>query len=79
MKTNIINAKKMLMSTLAAVAFSFVFSTSGNASTIGTIGDAPQYEASKCEIQKASNDNNQEKQKVETFWDLVKRYVWPLR
>ena len=63
-----INAKKMLMSTLAAVAFSF-----------STIGDASQYEASKCEIQKASNDNNQEKQKVETFWELVKRYVWPLR
>ena len=39
-----INAKKMLMSTLAAVAFSF-----------------------------------EEKQKVETFWELVKRYVWPLR
>ena len=28
MKTNMINAKKMLMSTLAAVAFSFVFTTS---------------------------------------------------
>ena len=53
-----INAKKMLMSTLAAVAFSFVFTTSAGASTIG---DASQYEASKCEIQKASNDNNQEK------------------
>ena len=71
-----INAKKMLMSTLAAVAFSFVFTTSAGASTIG---EASQYEASKCEVQKASNDNNQEKQKVETFWDLVKRYVWPLR
>ena len=75
MKTNMINAKKMLMSTLAAVAFSFVFTTSAGASTIG---DASQYEASKCEIQKASNDNNQEKQKVETFWELVKRYVWPM-
>ena len=76
MKTNMINAKKMLMSTLAAVAFSFVFTTSAGASTIG---EASQYEASKCEVQKASNDNNQEKQKVETFWDFVKRYVWPLR
>ena len=76
MKTNSFNAKKMLMSTLAAVAFSFVFTTSAGASTIG---EASQYEASKCEVQKASNDNNQEKQKVETFWDLVKRYVWPLR
>ena len=76
MKTNMITAKKMLMSTLAAVAFSFVFTTSAGASTIG---EASQYEASKCEVQKASNDNNQEKQKVETFWDLVKRYVWPLR
>ena len=74
MKTNMINAKKMLMSTLAAVAFSFVFTTTAGASTI----DASQYEASKCEVQKASNDGNQEKQKVETFWDLVKRYVWPM-
>ena len=48
MKTNMINAKKMLMSTLAAVAFSFVFTTSAGASTI----DASQYEASKCEIQR---------------------------
>ena len=76
MTTKNFNAKKMLMSTLAAVAFSFVFTTSAGASTIG---EASQYEASKCEVQKASNDNNQEKQKVETFWDLVKRYVWPLR
>ena len=47
MKTNSFNAKKMLMSTLAAVAFSFVFTTGGNARTIG-IGEASQYEASKC-------------------------------
>ena len=79
MKTNIINAKKMLMSTLAAVAFSFVFSTSGNASTIGTIGDAPQYEASKCELQKASSDSNQEIQKVQDFWDAVRKFLFPYR
>ena len=75
MKTNMINAKKMLMSTLAAVAFSFVFTTSAGASTIG---DASQYEASKCEIQKASNDNNQEKQKTDSLWFLVKKYIWPI-
>jgi hypothetical protein len=77
MKTNIINAKKMLMSTLAAVAFSFVFSTSGNASTIGTIGDAPQYEASKCDVQKSSNDMGREKTRPETVWELVLKYIWP--
>ena len=31
MKTNSFNAKKMLMSTLAAVAFSFVFTTNADA------------------------------------------------
>ena len=78
MKTNSFNAKKMLMSTLAAVAFSFVFITGGNARTIG-IGEASQYEASKCEVIKASSDKGREPTKEDTFWEVVKKYIWPYR
>ena len=48
------NAKKMLMSTIAAVVFSFVFTTSANA---GTSNDAKN---NGTEIRQPSNDDESE-------------------
>ena len=48
------NAKKMLMSTIAAVVFSFVFATSANA---GTSNDAKN---NGTEIRQPSNDDESE-------------------
>ena len=48
------NAKKMLMSTIAAVVFSFVFTTSANA---GTPNDAKN---NGTEIRQPSNDDESE-------------------
>ena len=48
------NAKKMLMSTIAAVVFSFVFATSANA---GTPNDAKN---NGTEIRQPSNDDEPE-------------------
>jgi hypothetical protein len=55
-----------------------VFTTGGNARTTG-IGEASQYEASKCEVIKASSDKGREPTKEETFWEVVKKYIWPYR
>ena len=51
MTTKNFNAKKMLMSTIAAVVFSFVFATSANA---GTQNDVKN---NGTEIRQASNDS----------------------
>ena len=60
MTTKNFNAKKMLMSTLAAVVFSFVFTTNAGASTL------PLGEASKCvEAHKCSSDKKQDQKKQE--------------
>ena len=55
MTKNRFNAKKVLMSAIAAVVFSFVFATSANASNPN---DAKQ---NGTEIRQPSNDNEQEK------------------
>ena len=54
MTKNFFNAKKVLMSTIAAVVFSFVFATSANA---GTPNDVKN---NGTEIRQASNDNEPE-------------------
>lgn len=53
MTKNYFNAKKVIMSTIAAVVFSFVFSTSANAAT-------PEDEGNSIEINQPSNDDEQE-------------------
>ena len=60
------NAKKMLMSTLAAVVFSFVFTTSADAGTT----PFKRVEAHKCHVEahkchKCSNDKKQEQKQEE--------------
>ena len=54
MKTNMINAKKMLMSTLAAVVFSFVFTTSANANSKG---ETPQKSSLEIRVKDAPKSN----------------------
>ena len=70
MTTKNFNAKKMLMSTLAAVVLSFVFTTSADANT--HLGEASQrVEAHKCYIEahkchKCSIEEKQEQKKENT-------------
>ena len=54
MTKNLFNAKKMLMSTIAAVVFSFVFATNVNAST------SEDVENESVEIRQSSDDNEEE-------------------
>ena len=54
MTQNLFKAKKMLMSTLAAVVFSFVFATNANAST------SEDVENEDVEIRQPSTDDDQE-------------------
>ena len=54
MTKNLFNAKKMLMSTIAAVVFSFVFATNANAST------SEDVENEDVEIRQPSTDDDQE-------------------
>jgi len=54
MTTKNFNAKKMLMSTIAAVVFSFVFTTSANA------GTPKDVKINGTEIRQAPNDNEPE-------------------
>ena len=54
MTKNLFNAKKMLMSTIAAVVFSFVFATNANAST------SEDVENESVEIRQSSDDNEEE-------------------
>jgi len=56
MTTKNFNAKKVLMSTIAAVVFSFVFTTNANAAT------PEDVKTNGTEICQPSNDNEQEKQ-----------------
>ena len=56
MTNNRVNAKKVLMSTIAAVVFSFVFATSANA------GTTKDVKLNGTEIRQAPNDNEQEEQ-----------------
>lgn len=56
MTNNRFNAKKVLMSTIAAVVFSFVFATSANA------GTTKDVKLNGTEIRQAPNDNEQEEQ-----------------
>ena len=53
MATKNFNAKKMLMSTLAAVAFSFVFTTSANANSKG---ETPQKSSLEIRVKDAPNN-----------------------
>ena len=70
MATKNFNAKKMLMSTLAAVVFSFVFTTNAGASTL------PLGEASKCvEAHKCSTDKKQDQKKQEEEDDSKKGFI----
>ena len=70
MTTKNFNAKKMLMSTLAAVVFSFVFTTNAGASTL------PLGEASKCvEAHKCSTDKKQDQKKQEEEDDSKKGFI----
>ena len=70
MATKSFNAKKMLMSTLAAVVFSFVFTTNAGASTL------PLGEASKCvEAHKCSTDKKQDQKKQEEEDDSKKGFI----
>jgi len=58
MTTKIFNAKKMLMSTLAAVVFSFVFTTNANAlPSENTQGDNLEVR-----VKGSSNEDSQNKQ-----------------
>ena len=65
MTTKIFNAKKMLMSTVAAVVFSFVFTTSVDARTPfgGATAHKCYIEAHKCH--KCSTDKKQDQKKQE--------------
>ena len=54
MTTKNFNAKKMLMSTLAAVVFSFVFTTSANANSNGEI---PQKNSLEVRVKGAQKSN----------------------
>ena len=54
MTTKIFNAKKMLMSTVAAVVFSFVFTTSANANSNGEI---PQKNSLEIRVKDAPKSN----------------------
>ena len=54
MTKNLFNAKKMLMSTIAAVVFSFMFATNANAST------SEDVENEDVEIRQPSTDDDQE-------------------
>ena len=54
MTTKNFNAKKMLMSTVAAVVFSFVFTTSANANSNG---DAPQKSNLEIRVKGAQKGN----------------------
>ena len=66
MTTKNFNAKKMLMSTLAAVVFSFVFTTSADASPRGGYIEASKcIEAHKCSTDKQQDQKKQEKQEEE--------------
>lgn len=56
MTNNRFNAKKVLMSTIAAVVFSFVFATSANA------GTTKDVKLNGTEIRQAPNDNEQGEQ-----------------
>ena len=53
MTTKYFNAKKMLMSTLAAVVFSFVFTTSANANPKGETPQKPSLEVRVKSAQKS--------------------------
>jgi hypothetical protein len=53
MTTKNFNAKKMLMSTLAAVVFSFVFTTSANANPKGETPQKPSLEVRVKSAQKS--------------------------
>ena len=53
MATKNFNAKKMLMSTLAAVVFSFVFTTSANANSKG---ETPQKSSLEIRVKDAPNN-----------------------
>jgi hypothetical protein len=54
MTTKNFNAKKVLMSAIAAVVFSFVFTTSANA------GTQKEVKNDSTEIRQPSNDNGQD-------------------
>ena len=54
MATKNFNAKKMLMSTLAAVVFSFVFTTSANANSKG---ETPQKSSLEIRVKDAPKSN----------------------
>ena len=54
MTKNLFNAKKMLMSTIAAVVFSFMFATNANAST------SEDVENEDVKIRQPSTDDDQE-------------------
>ena len=54
MATKNFNAKKMLMSTLAAVVFSFVFTTSANANSKG---ETPQKSSLEIRVKGAQKSN----------------------
>jgi len=74
MTTKNFNAKKVLMSTIAAVVFSFVFATSANA---GTPKDAKK---NGTEIRQTSNDNKQKKQQKNTdFVSYILQTVFGVR
>ena len=74
MTTKNFNAKKMLMSTVAAVVFSFVFTTSADAGTPfgGASAHKCYIEAHKCH--KCSTDKKQE-QKQEEEDDSNKGFI----
>ena len=55
MTTKIFNAKKMLMSTVAAVVFSFVFTTSANAQSV----ENRQKDNLEVRVKTTSNENKQ--------------------
>ena len=60
MATKNFNAKKMLMSTLAAVVFSFVFTTSANANSKGEThskGETPQKSSLEIRVKDAPKSN----------------------
>ena len=61
MMTKNFNAKKMFMSAVAAVVFSFVFTTSADASTTPLGGASKSIEAHKC-----SNEKKQEQKQEKT-------------
>ena len=60
MTTKNFNAKKMLMSAVAAVVFSFVFTTNANANTTPQGGATKYIEAHKChKCHKCSKEKKQ--------------------